>query len=203
MKKIAALVTLLAATALQAGSLTFDFKDPKGVNNAVFQLDAPLESINGTANGVSGTVEFDPANPTATKGRIAVLTKSLTVPNPMMNEHLLGEKWLNAKAHPEITFEMTSAKAQAAAGSAGSGDVTGTFTLNGVSKKITVPVKFSYLPGKLSDRTGGKMEGDLLVIRTNFRIKRSDFAIQAGQNLDKVSDEIAVSLAIAGAAPKK
>ncbi len=36
--------------------IQFDFKDPKKVNNVVFLLDAPLESINGTATGVSGTV---------------------------------------------------------------------------------------------------------------------------------------------------
>ena len=42
---------------------TFDFKDPKGVNNVVFKTDAPLESINGTATGISGSVTFDPDNP--------------------------------------------------------------------------------------------------------------------------------------------
>ena len=34
-----------------AAPQTFDFKDPKGVNNAVFKLDAPLEAISGNATG--------------------------------------------------------------------------------------------------------------------------------------------------------
>jgi hypothetical protein len=71
-----------------------------------------------------------------------------------------------------------------------------------VSKDVTVPAKVTYLPGKLADRTMGKMQGDLLVIRANFVIKRSDYNIQPGKNLDKVADDIDVSLSIAGAAPK-
>jgi polyisoprenoid-binding protein YceI len=77
---IAAGLTTLAA----AETLTFDFKDAKGVNNAVFKLDAPLEAISGSANGVSGTVKFDPANPAATTGKIVVAADSLHVPNSMM-----------------------------------------------------------------------------------------------------------------------
>jgi polyisoprenoid-binding protein YceI len=46
------------------------------------------------------------------------------------------------------------------------------------------------------------MQGDLLVIRTNFQINRGDFGIKQGENLDKVSDTIDISLSIAGAAPK-
>ncbi|MFZ4683477.1 MAG: YceI family protein, partial [Terrimicrobiaceae bacterium] len=99
-------ITATGLTAVHAEPLTFDFKDPKGVNNVVFKLDAPLESINGTASGVSGTVTIDPANPGEAKGKIVVATDSLTVPNPVMKEHLVGEKWLNAKANPEISFEI-------------------------------------------------------------------------------------------------
>jgi len=40
------------------------------VNNAVFKLDAPLEAINGSANGITGTVVFDPENPAATRGKM-------------------------------------------------------------------------------------------------------------------------------------
>ena len=62
-----------------AAPLTFDFKDPKGVNNAVFKLDAPLEAINGSASGVSGTVTFDAEKPGDTKGKIVIeVTRSLS-----------------------------------------------------------------------------------------------------------------------------
>ncbi len=194
--------TAASLTVVHAEVLTFDFKDPKGVNNVVFKLDAPLESINGTANGVSGTVTLDPAKPGEAKGRIVVATESLTVPNPLMKEHLVGEKWLNATVNPEIVFEIKKISDIEKSDNKGEAEVTGTFTLNGVTKEITVDAKVTYLPGKLGDRSGGKIQGDLLVIRSEFEIKRSDYNIQPGQNLDKVSDEIKLSLSIAGAAPK-
>ena len=202
MKHIIALLAAASAlSAVQAAPITFDFKDPKGVNNVVFKLDAPLESINGTASGVSGTVTVDPENPGSATGKIVVAASSLVVPNAMMQEHLLGEKWLNAKANPEITFEIKKISDIEKDGTKGEAEVTGTFTLNGVSKEITVEAKVSYLAGKLSARMPGK-EGDLLVIRSEFTIKRSDYNIQPGQNLDKVSDEIELELSIAGSAPK-
>lgn len=190
-----------ALTTTHAGSLTFDFKDPKGVNNIVFQLDAPLESINGTASGISGTITADPENPADVKGRIVVATETLHVPNPVMKEHLHGEKWLNVTVHPEIVFELKEVANVKRDGNSGTADVKGTFTLNGVSKDLTVPVKVTYLPGKLKAR-GGDVDGDLLVVRSNFTVNRSDFGIQAGQNTDKVAEEIAISLSLAGAAPK-
>jgi len=203
MKPIHTLIIAAASlTALHAEPLTFDFKDPKGVNNVVFKLDAPLESINGTASGVTGTITLDPANPGTATGKIVVATESLTVSNPLMREHLLGEKWLNAKVNPEIIFEIKKISDVDKKDTKGEAKVSGTFTLNGVSKDITVEARVTYLPGKLGDRSGGKMQGDLLVIRSEFEIKRSDYNIQPGQNLDKVSDEITLSLSIAGAAPK-
>src|SRR5512133_3116836 len=107
MKK--SLLTLLGLTALTGVALgapqTFDFKDPKGVNNAVFKLDAPLEAINGSANGVTGTVTFDPQNPGATTGKIVVAASSLHVPNSMMQGHMQGAQWMDVATYPEITFE--------------------------------------------------------------------------------------------------
>ena len=202
--KLVTLTTILAvAGAAVAAPQSFDFKDPKGVNNAVFKLDAPLEAINGSASGVTGTVEFDVTRPGATKGKIVVASKSLTVPNSMMQEHLHGDQWLDVASHPEISFEVKELKNAKTEGNVTTATATGTFSLKGVAKEISVPVKLTYLKGKLADRTMGQMKGDLLVIRASFSIKRSEFNIQPGKNEEKVSNEIELSLSIAGAAPEK
>ena len=200
------IITLLTLTALTSAALaapqSFDFKDPKGVNNAVFKLDAPLEAINGSANGISGTVTFDPANPAGTKGKIVVTAASLHVPNPMMKEHLHGEQWLNVAKNQEITFEAKSLKNVKTTGDTTTADVTGTMTIKGVAREITAPVKLTYLKDKLAARSNGQMQGDLLVIRANFTVKRSEFGINPKAPEDKVADAIELTLSIAGASPR-
>ena len=198
---LAASIAVLTASAL-ASPLTFDFKDPKGVNNAVFKLDAPLEAINGSANGVSGSVSFDPANPGATTGKIAVDAATLTVPNPMMKEHLHGGMWMDVAKHKEISFEAKALKNVKTTGDKTTADASGTLTIKGVAKEVTIPITLTYLKGKLGQRVP-KMEGDLLVIRANFTVKRSDYGINPSAPADKVSDEIELTLSIAGAAPAK
>ena len=184
-----------------AAPLKFDFKDPKGVNNITFKLDAPLEAINGTATGISGSVEFDPADPGAVKGKLVVDTKSLHVGNPMMKEHLHSDKWLDVTKHPAITFTAESAANVKTSDTTTTADLTGTLTIKGVAKKITVPVKLTYLKDKLKARFPA-FNGDLLVLRANFTVKRSEYGINPGQMEEKVSDEIALSLSVAGMAPR-
>ena len=199
--KLATLALITATSAALAAPETFDFKDPKGVNNAGFKLDAPLESINGSASGISGTVTFDPEKPGATTGKIIVATSSLMVPNSLQREHMLGNQWLDAAKNPEISFEAKEFKNVKTDGDTTTADATGTFTLKGISKELTVPVRLTYLKDKLADRTPGQ-KGDLLVIRASFSIKRTDFNVNPGQNEDKVSNTIELTLSIAGASPK-
>jgi len=202
---LARLPLLLAALGLsaQAAPLTFDFKDPKGVNNVQFSLDAPLESITGTGTGISGSVTFDPAQPAATKGKIILDTKSLTVGNPMMADHLRGGNWLDVANHPAITFEAVSLTNVRTQGNVVNAEVAGKLTVKGVTKDMKVPVSFTHLPDKLGARVNDpKVKGDLLVLRANFTINRADFGIQPGKNTDKVAETIQLSLSIAGAAPK-
>ena len=191
----------LAVASAFAGPQSFDFKDPKGVNNVQFHLDAPLESISGQGTGIGGTVLFDPAAPAATTGRIVLATESLTVGNPTMKEHLLGSVWLDAAKYPEIVFEAKSLAHVVTTGGTTKADVSGVLTIKGVSKEVTVPVTITHLPGKLGARVGKpELKGDLLVLRAQFSINRSDFGIQAGQHADKVSEQIELTLSLAGAA---
>jgi len=192
------LVSLTAAAS--AAPIEFDFKDPKGVNNVIFKTDAPLESINGTATGISGKVTFDPDNPAAISGTIIVQAGSLHLGNPMQKEHLHSDKWLDVAKYPEIRFEVVEVKNAKTKGNVTTAEVTGKMSLHGLTRTITAPVKITYLKDKLKDRTG--KEGDLLVIRSTFTIKRRDFGINPGQMEEKVSDEIELILSIAGAAQR-
>lgn len=187
------------AALVSAAPIQFDFKDPKGVNNVVFKTDAPLESINGTANGISGTVTFDPANPSATRGRIVVAAGSLHVGNPMMKEHLHSDKWMDVNKFPQITFELAALKNVKTQDATTVADATGKLTVKGVTRELTVPVKLTYLKDKLQQRVPGR-KGDLLVVRSSFAIQRSDFGINSGNFEDKVSNEIDLTLSVAGAA---
>jgi polyisoprenoid-binding protein YceI len=195
------LLSLAAASAL-AAEQTFDFKDPKGVNQVRFSLDAPLEAISGNASGVSGTLTIDPAKPEATKGSIVVETKTLSVENAMMKEHMLGADWLDAAKNPTITFTVSSLADFKMEGDKATATVKGKFSLKGVEKEISVPASVTLLKDKLGARTGGKMQGDLLVLRTEFTIKRADYGVNPKAPADKVAEEVVISMAIAGACPK-
>lgn len=204
MKKtlLTTLFSLAIAGALTAAPISFDFKDPKGVNTIQFHLDSLLEPISGTAAGITGTVSFDPAAPAATSGKIVVATKSLVVPNATMTEHIHGNNWLDVAAHPEISFEVTKLDNVVTKGNETSATAHGKFTLKGVTKDISVPVKLTYLADALEKRTRPGNKGDLLVIRGEFTIQRGDYGIQPGKNEDKVNPEVKLSLGIVGSAPK-
>lgn len=196
------LLTVTAAGTALAAPLSFDFKDPKGVNAVQFHLDSLLEPISGNASGVTGNVSFDPANPAATTGRIAVATASLKVSNTMMTEHLQSANWLDAAANPEITFELTGLTDIKTAAETTSATATGKFSLHGVTKEISVPVKLTHLVGAFGKRLNKpELGGDLLVIRGEFTINRGDYGIQPGKNEDKVNPEVKLTLAIVGGAP--
>ena len=195
----------LVATALISHSAprSFDFKDPKGVNNVQFKLDAPLESITGTASGISGQVAFDPENPSATTGHITLDAASLAVGNPMMGQHLHSDQWLDVAKHPTIVFEAREVRNLRPQGAQFVAEIRGTLTVKGVTKDVTVPVSFTYLADKLGVRVGDpKLQGDLLVLRANFAINRSDYGIKAGEATDNVAETIYLSLSIAGGAQK-
>ena len=193
------LLTLLGLSLSHADTINFDFKDPKNVNNIIFQMDAPLESINGSGDSISGLVKFDPENPELTKGEITLDAKSLHVGNPVLKEHMLGKDWLNVEKFPSIRFTLNQLNDIKKEGIHLLANAHGKMTIRNITLDMKIPVKLTYLKGMLEKRN--RVKGDLLVIRSKFSVKRDDFNIQAGQKLEKVANEIELSLNVAGAAP--
>ena len=197
----AAVLSVAAHPPLLADELEFNFQDPKGVNSVQFLVDSPLEPILGVAAGVSGKIKFDPRKPEKTVGSILVEAKSVHVPNGRMKTKLHTEQWLDSEGHPTIEFRVKKVKkVKKVKGKKGVIEVSavGDFTCKGITKELTVPVQISYLKGRLPDRGPRNMKGDLLVVRSTFVIKRTDFSISPEMNKEVVADEIEVRLAVVG-----
>ena len=203
MKLLLSLTILLSTgVLLSAKPISFDFADPKGINTINFHMDAPLESTSGNANGVSGRIQFDPEAPSRTSGTLQIDTASLYVANPRMREHMHGPTWMDVATHPDIRFTVANLKNIDTTGNIITADVSGELTVKGVTRPVTASATLTYLKGKLKARMGPRgPDGDLLVIRTKFSISRNDFGINSGQLTERVSDEIEISMSIAGQAP--
>ena len=201
MKKALLAFILLLPLFGWAQTQKFDFKDPKGVNSIIFQLDAPLESISGSGNQISGMVDFDPNQPGNTKGSIILKAKSLHVGNPVLKEHMHGDDWLQVAKFPNIKFTFDSLGKIKKKGNDYIGEANGKMTIKNVTIAMVIPVKITYLKNLLEKRN--RVPGDLLIVRSKFTVHRDDFNIQKGKNLDKVANQIDIILNLAGACPKK
>lgn len=204
--RAAAILLISMGSVALAEPLTFDFKDPKGVNTVYFLLDSPLEPIMGLAAGISGHVKFDPQHPDSLSGHFTIPATSVLTQIPLMNQQLHSSEWLDAKKYPTIQLKFEEIKGVKKTGpEVFEAAFEADFTCRGITRKVPVKATATYLPGKLGDRLKGMPdapEGDLLVVRAAFTFSRGDFGIKPGQYFDKVASEIEVHVNIAGACPK-
>ena len=191
------LIPLFFPLFLFGNAKPFDFKDAKGVNTIIFQLDALLESISGSAGGVSGTVHFNPKEPAQTNGTIILQASSLRVDNPVLQEHMHGEEWLHVEKFPAIEFSISKLNQVEQKGRTLHALAEGKMSIRNVTIKMNIPVELTYLEGMLEKRN--RVPGDLLVVRSKFKVKRDDFGIKPGEYLDKVANDIEISINLAGA----
>ncbi len=189
--------SLVVVSPLLATVKDFDFKDPKGVNTMTFVLDSELEPFAGYAAGITGTVSFDPEKPEAISGSLRVESKSLTMTNPKMTEVLHGADWLDVQKHAAITFEFKKVEKFKSENGQLEFVAVGPFTCKGITRELRIPVRASYLAGKLGQRLRGA-KGDLLVLRASFSIDRKDFDIKRDFGPEVVAEEIQIRANIVG-----
>lgn len=184
-------------------SKTFDFNDPKGFNSIEFSLSGSLGKgvILGKISELKGLLSHDPKQPEKTTGSITALTGSAKASIPEANALLRGPSLFDADRFPEITFAIKEAKNPRRIGNSVQVELAGSLVIKDLNRNLTIPVRMDYLPGKLMARSG--VEGDLLVVRSEFSIRRSDFDLGSGKFLKKIGDEVKIELTLVGAAPKQ
>jgi polyisoprenoid-binding protein YceI len=137
----------------------------------------------GRFNDLSGTFSIDP-DPGKCNFALTIKTESLDTANQKRDEHLRSPDFFNAKQFPTIVFKTSTVKAIK-----DGYEVTGDFTMHGVTKSITFP-----LVG------GRKAEFPAGVHRTGFTaemtLKRSAYGIT--KFAEAVGDDVHITVSFEG-----
>lgn len=118
--------------------------------------------IHGRFNQVDGKFSIDRQNPGKSSFQLTIKADSVDTGNPARDEHLRQPDYFDTKQFPTIEFRSTAVKAIT-----GGYEVTGDFTMHGVTKKITL----TLMGGKEIEWKGTKRVG----FATEVKLKRSDF----------------------------
>ena len=179
----------LAATAAVADNRTYEIRqDPKNV--AEFHAEDSYDAFDGRTHKVTGGIGADPANPSAATVEVSIDMASLDTGNSLRNREM-RELYLETGKHPTTTFKSVSVEAPGSIAPNTPADikVTGDFTLHGVTKRMTIPVRVVLIP-----------DGHIHATST-FNVHMPDFDINVPKNiLVTVNDEVPVRLDLWAAA---
>jgi polyisoprenoid-binding protein YceI/peroxiredoxin len=190
--------SLALSVTAEASGFDFDFKDPKEISAVSLTLDSKLEPIVGYARGISGIINFDPANPQKTTGKIAVDVASVQFANEGYTATARGYA-LNGDKYPQIFFTLRKVvSGTRVSENEFQGIVEADFTCKGVTLPLTVPVNARYFSGLAEERTNGKFKGDVLVVRTHFAVSRTKLGISEGIPINLVGDSVEIGVACVG-----
>lgn len=142
----------------------------------------------GSFNDFDGSFTFDEKDPSADKVKVTINTTSVFTNHAERDKHLRSAEFLNVTKHPQASFTSTSVTKE--------GDglaVTGDFTLNGVTKPLTLQAK---LIGQGEDPWGGYRAG----FEAAGNIKLKDYGITT--DLGPASQEVELIISVEGVREK-
>jgi polyisoprenoid-binding protein YceI len=168
-----------------------DYKLDPAHSTVVFRLShLGFSKYTGGFAKLDGQLQFDPAHPEGMQVTATIDTNSLTQPSPPPGFHdtILGKDWLDAAKYPQITFRSTKVQVT----SPNTANITGDFTLHGVTKPVVLEATFNGgYPANAFDGARVGFSGKTTIRRSDFGL---GYGIPApGTNLG-VGDHIDVTL---------
>ena len=180
---VIALAALTVTGIARADSATYAIS--QGAPNAVvFSVEDNVDPFDGRTASVSGTIVADPATPSGAQVELSVDLGSLDTANNLRNQHM-RERYLETSHFPAATFKSVSVAAPSPIAPNAPADIsiTGDFSLHGITKRMTIPVRVTLLA-----------DGRIHVI-ANFKVRMPDFGISVPKNLVvTVDDAVAIRL---------
>lgn len=169
------LVALMVLVPLAAPAETY--KIDSAHSRIAFSLHQFLSSVQGEFHRFGGAIEVNREHPEQSSVITRISIASIDTHIRKRDQHLLSSEFFDSAKFPEITFKSRSVKR---AGD-NSGDITGDFTMHGVTKPMTLHVR---LATPLSD--------DVLPATTHWivtadPINRKDFGLTFGSTAESIS----------------
>jgi polyisoprenoid-binding protein YceI len=138
----------------------------------------------GRFGDVSGEFTIDPANPAGCSFTLAMKAESVDTGIKKRDDHLRSPDFFNAKQFPIISFKSTAIKPID-----GGYEVTGDFSLHGVTKSVTFPLK----GGRTAEFPKGMLRTGY---STELSLKRSEFGMD--KMLEAVGDVVHIAISFEG-----
>lgn len=170
---------LLVAPAFAADSYKID-----SVHSEVgFKIRHLVAKTSGRFTAFQGTISVDSANMSNSTVEITIDTASINTDNEYRDKDLRSDKYFDVANNPTITFKSTAVKEV----SKGKLEVTGDFTLHGVTKRISFPItSLGTIPGmKPGSTVIGFGDGAL-------KLNRHDYGISTMKGV--LGDDVDISL---------
>jgi polyisoprenoid-binding protein YceI len=146
-----------------------------------------LSTVRGKFNSVSGTAEYDPANPASLSVSATIDVASVDTGQDARDTHLKSADFFDVEKFPTMTFVSKSWSAETK-------ELVGDLTLHGVTKEVTL--KVDGPEGPATDPYGGKRLG----ANATTSINRKDFGLAFHAVVDTgallVGDEVKITLEI-------
>jgi polyisoprenoid-binding protein YceI len=190
----AALVLAAGVPALAADTFVVD----KGHSEVGFQVThLGISKVRGRFNDFEGQIQIDAAKPEASSVQFTVKAASVDTGHEKRDADLkaVDGGFFEVDKHPTITFKSTKVVPKGK----DLYDVTGDFTMHGVTKTLTLPVKAA---GPITDPSGNTKYG----FETETTINRKDYGMTWHNVMDSgglvVSDDVKITIQLEAGKPK-
>lgn len=134
-------------------------------------------NVTGKFTGLSGLINFDPANLAESKFSVSVNAGTVDTDIKARDNHLKKEDYFYVEKHPRISFISKNITLEGA----GQYKITGILEIKGIGKEISFPFTANPL-------------ADGYVFKGGFKINRKDFKV-GGKSLI-LSDQLSVNLSV-------
>jgi polyisoprenoid-binding protein YceI len=147
-----------------------------------------ISNVKGEFSHITGSVEFDPSNPSTARVEATIETASVNTREPQRDSHLKSRDFLDVGRYPKISF---LSKRIVSTGE-DRYEIVGDLTIRGVTREVTLQVE--SLTPEIKDPDGLLRRG----ASATTRIERKDFGLTWNAVLESggfvVGDEVDITI---------